>query len=255
MPRDGVSAAARLRRPGILRGVALALLLALPALAIAGCGNDEGSTSEEHAGGAPRREAQVTSTPPSQVKPASGSQRRASGPQESSTEGGSAGHGSSSSAAEPHNDSGGGSTQFRTRGDNSVQESGSEADDPEFEQAATALHGYLDARAAGSWRAACSYMSSEFRRSLEQLAPPEGKQGGPGNSPAEPCAAALATLSAGLSPAAAHEAAVADAGALRADGNHGFLLFHGTHHGDFFMPMAREGGRWKIAGLAASELP
>jgi hypothetical protein len=141
---------------------------------------------------------------------------------------------------ESHSDSGGGSAQFRGRGDNSVQELGSEGGDSEFEQAAAALHGYLDALAAGRWKAACSYMESGFRNSVEEF-------GGP-------CAATLAGLSGEPSSAAAEEAAVADAGALRVDGDQGFLLFHGADNSDFFMPVAREGGRWKIAALAASEL-
>jgi hypothetical protein len=160
---------------------------------------------------------------------------------EGSSGGGVARSGSTGSPPEANGDSGGGSAQFRGRGDNSVQESGSEAVDSEFAQAAAALHGYLDAGAAGNWKAACSYLSSDFRKSLQQLSP-------------EPCAAALATLSAGSPAAAVREAAVADAGALRVNGRHGFLLFHGAHHSDYFMPMAREGGRWKIAALAASPL-
>jgi hypothetical protein len=166
------------------------------------------------------------------------------------------GDSSSNPAAAPHSDSGGGSAQFRGGGDNSIQESGSEADHSEFVQAAAALHGYLEARAAERWKAACSYLSSEFRESLQQLTASSPEQGGGAGGPARaPCAVALAALSAGQPPAARHEAAVADAGALRINGDHGFLLFHGAHQSDYFMPMAREAGRWKIAGLSASALP
>lgn len=244
----------RQRRTGIPRGVALVLPLALSALAITACGGEGGSTSEEQTDGH-QREADAGSTPPTHLKPTSGSRNGASGPPESSTAASNGRGDSSSSAPEPRNDSGGGSAQFRGRGDNSVQELGSEADNSEFEQAAAALHGYLDARAAGRWNVACSYMESGFRNSVEQLGLSGGEQGGPVKAPGELCAIALAALSGDLPPAAAQEAAVADAGALRVDGDHGFLLFHGAHHGDFFMPMAHEGGRWKIAGLAASELP
>jgi hypothetical protein len=232
---------------------ALLLLLVLPALAITACGGDEGSTSGEHTAGR-QREADVASTPPSHVRSTSGSGGGASGKGETPTGGGGAGGDSSTPAPEPQSDSGGGSAQFRGRGDNSVQESGSEADSSEFDEAAAALHGYLEARAAGRWKAACSYMSSGFRASLEQLGGSGAGQGGQGKSPGAPCAAALATLSAGSSATVADEATMADAGALRIDGNRGFLLFHGAHNNDYFMPMARERGRWKIAGLAASEL-
>lgn len=227
-------------------GLRFVLLLALPALAITACGGgDEEETSGEPKSGY-RREADVAPTPPADVKPTSGPQHKASSQPETPADG-SAGQGDGSGTApepeempESHSDSGGGSAQFRSRGDNSVQETGSEAGDSEFEQAAATLHGYLDAQAAGRWKAACSYMGSDFRASVEQL-------GGA-------CAAALEALSGGLPPATARDAAVADAGALRIDGNQGFLLFHGAHSRDFFMPMAREGGSWKIAALAASEL-
>lgn len=227
-------------------GLRFVLLLALPALAITACGGDEGATTSGEHTGNHRRGSGVASTPPGDVPPASSLKGGASGQGESKTPAGGAPGNSPGPAQEPtaspesQDDSGGGTAQFRGRGDNSVQETGSEAGDAEFEQAAAALHGYLDAQAAGRWKAACSYMGSEFRASVEQL-------GGP-------CAAALEGLSGGPSPAAAREAAVADAGALRIDGNQGFLLFHGAHRRAFFMPMAREGGRWKIAALAASEL-
>jgi hypothetical protein len=223
-----------------------ALLLALPALAITACGDDEGATtSAEHTAGH-QPESGAASTPPGGGTPASSPRDGASGQGKSTTPASGASGNSPGSAQEPtdlpesHDDSGGGTAQFRGRGDNSVQETGSEAGDSEFEQAAAALHGYLDAQATGRWKAACSYMASEFRASVEQL-------GGP-------CAAALEGLSGGPSPAAAREAAAADAGALRIDGKQGFLLFHGAHRRAFFMPMAREGGSWKIAALAASEL-
>ena len=68
------------------------------------------------------------------------------------------------------------------------------------------------------------------------------------------CAGALAALTSGLPPAVAREATIADVGALRANGDHGYLLFHGAGGIDYFMPMGREGGRWLVAALAASAL-
>jgi hypothetical protein len=156
-------------------------------------------------------------------------------------------------APQSGDDSGGGSAQFLGKGDNSVQELGSEAGESEFEQAASVLHAYLDARAAGRWTVACGYMEAGFRRSVEQLAGAEG-QGSTGKPSAPQCGAALGALSGGPSAAAAKEAAEADAGALRVDGDRGVLLFHGIRHAGFFMPMALEAGRWKIAAFAASEL-
>jgi hypothetical protein len=156
---------------------------------------------------------------------------------------------SSSFTPKTHTDSGGGAEQFETKGgDNSIQESGEEVDASELEEAAAALHAYLDARAAGAWEAACSYMASGITQSRQQLAAASKQQGALG------CPELLAALSAGVPAAARREAAQADVGSLRVEGDRGFILFHGARDTDYFMPMAREDGRWKVAALAASPL-
>lgn len=150
-----------------------------------------------------------------------------------------------------HSDSGGGTKPFETKGgDNSIQEFGSEASGGDFEAAATALHGYLDARAAHAWTAACSYMSPGVAASLAQLS---GSGGGSGGGAS--CPQTLASLSAAVSAAALDEAAVADVAALRTEGARAFLLFHGAHGTAYFMPMASEDGTWKVAAIAPSAIP
>jgi hypothetical protein len=147
-----------------------------------------------------------------------------------------------------HQDSPTGAAPFEAKGgDNSIQEFGAEADTSDFEAAATALHGYLDARAAGAWRDACSYMSSATAKSLAQL--------GGGSGGGASCPEALASLSAAVPAAALREAAEADVGALRSEGDRAFLLFHGAHGIAYFMPMAAEDGTWKVAAIASSAIP
>lgn len=137
--------------------------------------------------------------------------------------------------------------QFVTRGgDNSIQEFGSEASGPELRAAAAGLHGYLDARAAGAWGRACSYLAPGVAASLRQLT---------GGSRKAACPQILAALSAEIPPASLRAAAVADAGALRVEGRRAFLLFHGARGEDFFMPMVSTGGGWKVAAIAASAIP
>ena len=132
-----------------------------------------------------------------------------------------------------HQDSGGGAAQFETKGgDNSIQEFGSEASGSDFEAAAAALHGYLDARAAAAWTAACAYMSPGVAN----------------------CPETLASLSADVPAAALSEAAEADVAALRIEGDRGFLLFHGARGTNYFMPLVREGGTWKVAAIAPSAI-
>jgi len=148
----------------------------------------------------------------------------------------------------PHQDSGGGSRQFITKGaDNSIQEFGSEASGSDLEEAAEVLHAYLDARAAGAWGAACDRLSPGV---VEQLLRQVGSSGGKEVG----CAELLAALSAGIPAAVRREAATADIGALRVEGDSGFLIFHGAGSEDFFIPMHREDGGWVVAAIAPSPL-
>lgn len=158
--------------------------------------------------------------------------------------------GESGSDAEPgaspdHQDSGGGSEQFVTPGgDNSVQEFGAEADEAEREAAAAALHAFLDARAAGDWAEACERLSADVTDSFEQFAERSAKLRGKG------CPELLGTLSGPGTKAARREAAIADVGALRVEGDRGFVLYHGAGETPYVMPMKREDGQWKVASLA-----
>lgn len=139
--------------------------------------------------------------------------------------------------------------RFTTKGgDNSIQESGSEGSRAELAAAAPVLRGYLNARAAGHWGLACSQMAPGTAASLTQLGGGKGGRAG--------CPRALASLSAGIPPTALREAAVAEVGhgALREEGDRAFLLFRGAHGADYFMPMVREDGAWKVAALAPSPL-
>ncbi|HEX6780621.1 MAG TPA: hypothetical protein VF125_01185 [Solirubrobacterales bacterium] len=149
-----------------------------------------------------------------------------------------------------HDDSGGGAAPFETRGgDNSIQEFGAEASGADFEAAATALHGYLDARAAGAWRDACAYLAPGVAGSLAQLA------GGSGGGGGASCPETLASLSAAIPTAVLEESAEADVAALRVEGDRAFLLFHGAHDADYFIPMTQDDGAWKIAAIAPSAIP
>lgn len=139
-----------------------------------------------------------------------------------------------------------GSAAFRTPGgDNSVQDFGAEANASEREQAAAALQGYLQARVNEEWETACSYMASSITEQLEQLA--SGSKG-----KFEGCPGMLEALSASLPADAKASLATAEVGSLRVEGDRAFVLYRGGDGTAFFMPMAREGGEWKVASLAGS---
>lgn len=149
-----------------------------------------------------------------------------------------------------HSDSGGGSKQFEVKGgDNSVQEFGEEADAPELNAAAVALHDFLDARAEANWAAACSFMSKAVIESFEKLAAQAKQVEGEG------CAGILEKLT---NPAAKGamkaEAEKANVGSLRIKGEQAFVIYTGTDGTVLAMPMANEGGDWKVASLAGTPL-
>jgi hypothetical protein len=149
-----------------------------------------------------------------------------------------------------HSDSGGGSAQFEVKGgDNSIQEFGEEAGGGDFAAAAAALHGFLDARAEGNWAAACQRMAKSVVESFRQLA-----SRAPGTED-KSCAAILEEL---INPAAKGamraEAARADVGSLRVEGDRSFVIYRGAGGTVLAMPMAEEGGAWKVASLAGTPL-
>ncbi len=201
---------------------ALAVLLLAAGLAACGGGSDSGSTGSEET----------------------------SATQAEGKSNGQSGEGGANFKPRQHHDSGGGSAQYRVKGgDNSIQEFGSEVEGSEFEKAVTALHDFLDARAAGDAAAACSYMSKSVIESFKQLAAKSTQGGGAS------CATILEELTNPASkPAMKAEAAQADVGSLRVEGERAFLIYAGAGKTVLAIPMADEGGTWKVASLAGTPL-
>jgi hypothetical protein len=163
---------------------------------------------------------------------------------------GSQGTGGSGAPPRAHHDSGGGAAQFHTGGDESIQKSGEEADAAERDAAAAALHAFYDARAAGDWNTACSNLAIGVVATLEQAV----KSATEGPKP-EGCPAILRALTSTATHESIVEAAAAiDVGALRVEGDHGFLLYHGVRGNDYAIEMIKEGGAWKVGGLAGTPL-
>lgn len=209
-----------------LIAAAAALLLAV-GLAACGSGGDSSSTATE-----------------ATAQEHSGSQSGAT------AQSGSSGGSSGNFAPEHHSDSGGGSQQFKVKGgDNSVQEFGSEADTSERDAAAVVLHNFLDARAAGDWPAACSYMTRSTIKSFEEL----GAQSKRIEDTS--CPGVLEKLtSLAVKKAMRDEADQADVGSLRIEGDRGFIIYRGPDNTVLAMPMANEDGVWKVTSLAGTPL-
>jgi hypothetical protein len=149
-----------------------------------------------------------------------------------------------------HHDSGGGAAQFATKtGDNSIQESDSEGSPSETEAAAAVLHAYLDARVAHRWADACFYLSAGYAATIEAFAERYAK-----DKAVKSCAEVLEAFATGSSQGALKATARADVGALRIEGDHGFLLYYGPGGEAFAMPMVMEGGVWKVGSLEGAPL-
>lgn len=216
----------------------ISLLLAIFAL---GCGGDSGGegSASSSAGGIP-------DTAPAQGK---GDQIPASDAEASKP---GARQGNRQQVAKDSSEKPSGAAAFKTPGaDNSIQEFGNEASSAELARAAAVLHAYLEARAEGEWKVACDQLAPGLTKSLGALGAAAQKGG---SAPAPSCPKLLAGLSAGIAPSTLRESALAEVGALRTQGAQGFLLFHGAHDSDYFMPMAREGDVWKVAAIAPSPL-
>lgn len=223
----------------------LALALLAATVALTGCGGSGGGgpTATTATAAHPGASTSPTTSTAEQPKPGAGSGNSGAGSTES-------GPPASAFHPKPHHDSGGGSAQFTVKGgDNSVQEFGAEASESELEEAAAALHAFLDARAVRNWAAACLYLSQTAKQSFAQLG------GGGSGSGAKSCAATLAALSGRVPTATLREAAVADVGSLRTEGGQAFLIYRGAPKGTVYaISIAREDGTWKVASLAGVPL-
>lgn len=130
-------------------------------------------------------------------------------------------------------------------GEKSIEEFGSEAEGSARAALLTAFTGYLDAIAARDYAAACPHLAATVRSSLEQFAPPRLRAKG--------CAAILPKLLASTAPAIARQQAAGRIVKVRIEGDRAFVVFHAPGAKLNQMPMAREGGDWKV-GLAAASI-
>ena len=222
---------------------------ALLAFGATACGGDDSDSPATQAATADRPQDQASGTASDDGSASDGKAKDDAKPT-GSEEDGANGSVDSKFVPKDHDDSGGGAEQFRVRGgDNSVQEFGEEADDSERDEAATALHNFLDARAVEDWGSACLFLAEGMQRSLEELAAQGGQPQGVG------CPEILAKLTnrAAL-PALRAEAARADVGSLRIEDDRAFIIYRGLDDTILAMPMANEDGSWKVAGIAGTAL-
>jgi hypothetical protein len=143
-----------------------------------------------------------------------------------------------------------GSTAFRTPGgDNSVQNFGEEADAAEAEAASATLASYMRARAEDDWAKQCATLAQLTIEPLQQLASRSPQLKG------KDCAAILTALIASTPRSTRVDTMTDGIASLRVEGDRGFALYHGAEGVDYFVPMVKEGGEWKVGALAPTEFP
>ena len=89
---------------------------------------------------------------------------------------------------------------------------GKETNPKVFNEVASVVHAYLDARAEGAWELACSYVSPKMQRLMQGSAESEGS--GPGGTS---CPARLPGTTTGSPEGLQNEASFADVGSVRID--------------------------------------
>jgi hypothetical protein len=227
--------------------LSIAAAVTLLALGLAACGGGGGSSSTSTSAG---------TTAPNGARGSSGSGSKAKTTGAGKQEGGggkSSGSGGGNSGSDKpihHQDSGGGSTQYRVKGgDNSVQDFGDEASTSERDQATAAVHGFLDARANQDWTKACTYLAAPVKEQLEKAVEKSEQLKDKG------CGAILEALASQADPKLLREeAAQANVGSLRVEGERAFVIFRGVEKMVYTIPMVDEDGRWLLGSIAPTPL-
>lgn len=134
----------------------------------------------------------------------------------------------------------------RKDGEASIEEFGSDAKGSERRAILSVFTGYLGAIARKDFAAACSNLSATVHKSLRRLAGKGGKRLG--------CVAILPELLAPTASQVTRAQAGGKVARVRVQGDRGFVVFHAPGAKLYEMPMAREGGEWKVGLVGASVL-
>jgi hypothetical protein len=137
----------------------------------------------------------------------------------------------------------------RTKGgDNSIQDFGAEASAAERAAAGRVLTAYLRAYASGDAQAACSLLASSATDALERTFAQAGSKAPKG------CAAILQAMTGRVPQAARRQLTLVRILSLRVQGDRAFAIYDAADGKAYAIPMARESGSWRVAGLAGSPL-
>jgi hypothetical protein len=144
----------------------------------------------------------------------------------------------------------GGNKEFITPGgDNTIQEFGEEGSAAERRAASTVVVAFVRARAAGDWETVCAHMSATTLQPVEKMAQSIPQYKGKG------CAEILVLLT-GEAPESFRASSIKGGiDSLRVKGDRAFALYRGTDGENYWVPLIKEGGQWKVGLLAPRTLP
>jgi hypothetical protein len=124
---------------------------------------------------------------------------------------------------------------------------GKEAEAAEREAASRVLEESFQARAARDWAGQCSTLVAPLASQIEQASSVLASGVG--------CAKALEAQAEKATPSTLVDTMTGPIDVLRVNGNRAFAFYHGTQGEDYVIPMAKEGGEWKVASLLAKKAP
>lgn len=126
--------------------------------------------------------------------------------------------------------------------DNSIQTWGVEASEAEREEAIADVQGYLDARAARSWKVACSHLAAEQRAEYTQI----------GNGS---CTSGIDLFTEQAPDRALQEEAEIEVLSFRSGGGFGFLIYERRDDGKVYATAVKpEEGEWKIVSVTPNPI-
>ena len=135
-----------------------------------------------------------------------------------------------------------------SRGDNSIPTYGSEESSSQKAKASKILEVYLKEREGENWGKVCSLLGATPRRQLEAL-------GRASTGVRASCPKLYETFAGTGSVSELANPMVGGIVALRVKGEKAFALFYGSHRHQYMMPMALEGGGWKVNQVAPVAYP
>jgi hypothetical protein len=135
--------------------------------------------------------------------------------------------------------------------DNAVQTFGWEATAAERKQATDLIARWMRARAATDWAKDCSYFSRGYAREITEDAHSvsHGKEKVKSYAAGKQksCAEALAYFGEEASGDYRNTFGKGPVASLRIDTTHGYAQYHGNDGKDYVVPVALEGGKWRIS--------